>query len=61
MDEKFTLGFLVPETVFVILCDYEIGNSCLKEGSGKAAKAEMMIFRRKLEAVNVKKSNYFQE
>jgi len=54
VDEKFTLGFLVPETVFVILCDYEIGISCL-EVQQDAAKAETMIFSQKMKAVNYKK------
>jgi hypothetical protein len=60
VDEKLTLGFLVPETVFVILCDYEIGISCL-EVQQDAAKAETMIFSQKMKAVNYKKSNYFKK
>lgn len=58
MDEKFTLGFLVPETVFVILCDYEIEISCL-EVQQDAAKAETMIFSQKNESRKLQKIKLF--
>ena len=58
MDEKFTLGFLVPETVFAIKGEYEFGISCQRGTAGRC-ESRNDDFPSKNESRELQKSEVF--